>query len=334
MLWVGTYETKGGKGLYPLDDRAGRLGVGAPEPRIANASYGAWSPRTRTAYFVDEQDAGRVVAWGRRAHEWEARGAQLTGGSAPCYLSLDPKRGFVAVANYGDGSVGLLPLDRETGRIGELSDIARPTGRGVDPERQAGPHAHCVLFDETGEHLFHVDLGLDRIWRHRVVEGRLRETAVAFEAPPGSGPRHLMLQPDGRHALLLSELSGELLLLARRETDFALVHSIQTAPEPTEGNLGGHLAVGPDGLILVTNRGHDSLAAFVVADGRLEARGWVHTGAASPRHFHAGEKAVLVAHEEGETVTAVPLPDPDAKGLASGQSAGVPGAAFLIDIPD
>jgi 6-phosphogluconolactonase len=283
---------------------------------------------------VDERDAGRVAAWGRSGHAWEERGTQATGGSAPCYLSFNPDLSLLAVANYGDGSVGLVRLERGTGRIGELSDTARPAGSGIDPERQAGPHAHCALFDERGDNLFHVDLGADRIWRHRVEDGRFHDRAVAFEAPPGSGPRHLLLHPDQRHALLLSELSGELMLLARRETDFDLVHSIRTSPERAGDNLGGHLAIGPGGLILVTNRGHDSLAAFAVRDERLEPRGWVHTGAASPRHFHVGEMAVLVAHEEGETVTAVPLPRADAEGLGSSQAVAVPGAAFIIDIPD
>lgn len=334
MLWVGTYEAKGGKGLYPLEHRNGMLGLGTPEPRIANASYGAWSPQTRTVYFVDERDAGRVTAWGRLDREWQERGAQSTGGAAPCYLGLHPDFSFLAAANYGDGSVGLLRLDRGSGRIEGLSDVARAEGRGLDPERQAGPHAHCVLFDESGDYLFHVDLGADRIWRHRVEDGRLRDMAVAFEAPPGSGPRHLMLLPGKRHALLLSELSGELMLLARRETGFEAMHSVTTTPEPAEDNLGGHLAIGPDGVILVTNRGHDSLAAFVIEDGRLEARGWVPTGAASPRHFYAGETAVLVAHEEGETITKVPLPKAGVEGRGAGPSVAVPGAAFIIDIPD
>ena len=334
MLWVGTYEAKGGEGLYPLEQRDGILSIGNPEPRIANASYGAWSPQTRTVYFVDEREAGRVTSWGRLDQEWQERGAQSTGGSAPCYLGLHPDLSLLAVANYGDGSVGLLRLDRGSGRIEELSDIARPRGRGVDPERQDGPHAHCVLFDEPGDYLFHVDLGLDRIWRHRVEDGRLRDMEVAFEAPPGSGPRHLMLHPDRRHALLLSELSGELMLLARRETDFELMHSIRTSPEPAEDNLGGHLAIGPGGLILVTNRGHDSLATFAIGAGRLEARGWVRTGAASPRHFHARDTTVLVAHEEGETIAVVPLPDAELEGPGPSRSVAVPGAAFIIDIPD
>ena len=332
MLWVGTYTEKGGRGLYPLEHSNGALTLAAPETLITNASFAFWSPSTRTAYFVDEQDEGRVAAWSLVDSTWEPRGTQRTGGSQPCYLSLHPDRTLLAAANYGDGSLALIELDPASGRIGDLADLVRMAGKGPNPERQDGPHAHCALFDERGELLFHVDLGLDRVFCHRVEGGRLRDAEVAFEAPPGSGPRHLALHPDGRHALLLTELSGELILLERRGAELELLHSTKTLPEPHEGNLGGHLAVTPDGRVFVTNRGHDSLVSFSLAHGRLERCGWVHTGAASPRHFHLSGGDVLVAHEEGGGVSRVPVPTAGTSGSGPAQLVPVPGAAFILDV--
>ena len=334
MLWIGTYEAKGGQGLYPLDPLNGAMNLGAPRPRIANASFGVWSPSTRTAYFVDEQDEGRVAAWARVEGIWEERGTQSTGGALPCYLSLHPGRGLIAAANYGDGSVALIEVDRATGRVGGLVDVARVSGKGVDPDRQDGPHAHCVLFDEPGQFLFHVDLGLDRVFRHRVEGGRLRDMEVAFEAPPGSGPRHLAFHPDGRHALLLTELSGELILLERTSSGLEAVHTVKTLPEPHDDNLGGHLEIGVDGRVFVTNRGHDSLVAFNVVGNRLERSGWVRTGEASPRHFRLSDGGVLVAHEEGGAVSRVPRPRPGMNGEGPTQLVPVPGAVFILEIPD
>ena len=63
MLWTGTYSASGGKGLYPLQLSQWEIHVGEAEAAIANASFGVWSQRTRMAYFVDEQEAGRVCAW-------------------------------------------------------------------------------------------------------------------------------------------------------------------------------------------------------------------------------------------------------------------------------
>lgn len=329
MLWVGTYAAKGGEGLHPIAD--GRL-----EPansQIVNASWGVWSARTRTAYFVDEQEAGRVTAWTPGPNAWEPRGSCESGGSLPCYLALSPRGDRLAVANYGDGTVTLISVDLASGALGGIVGLARHAGHGPNPERQEGPHAHCVLWDESGERLFHVDLGLDQVFSYTTADGRLGDAEVAFQALPGLGPRHLLLHPDGRHALLLAELASELLLIERTPAGFSLVHSLSTLPEAHEGNLAGHLALGPAGRILVTNRGHDSLAAFGIVGGQLVPDGWVRTGGSSPRHFQVVGDAALVAHEKSGTVALVEMPRADGAGGVA-RSVPVPGSAFIFEIPD
>jgi 6-phosphogluconolactonase len=136
------------------------------------------------------------------------------------------------------------------------------------------------------------------------------------------------------HALLLTELSAELLLLRRDGAAFKLLDSVKTLPEPHDDNLGGHLAVEADGRIFVTNRGHDSLVVFTIADGRLDRRGWVYTGEASPRHFQLGADDVLVAHEEGGALSLVPQPGTIVDGAGARQIVPLPGAVFIIEIPD
>lgn len=335
MLWVGTYQAKGGKGLYPLVPAGDGFQSGEPVPAIANASYGVWCSRHRTCYFVDEQEAGRVTAWARTDDgRWRERGFCGSGGALPCYLALHPERRFLALANYGDGSLAVIALDPETGRIAELVDVVRHAGRGADPKRQASPHVHCVVFAERGEALYAVDLGLDRVMRYELQDGRLGKGEVAFEAPPGSGPRHLVLDHGAGHAWLISELSAELTLLQERGRSFVPVDAIATAtvPQPSGGaNLGGHLALSGDGGVLVTNRGHDSLVAFDLRDGGIAMRGWRPTGGRSPRYFLRNGRRVLVAHEESGEVTEIAGPGAE---QTSTRRWTVPGAAFLIDIPD
>lgn len=334
MLWIGTYAAKGGAGLYPVERSDGALRLGDPERGIANASFGVWCAATRTAYFVDEREAGRVAAWRRDGGRWLAIGAAETGGALPCYVSLSPDRRRLAAANYGDGSVALIGVDAETGQPGKIIDIVRHAGQGKDPERQEGPHAHCAVFNEDGRRLYHVDLGLDRVFVYEIAEGRIERRETALVAPEGSGPRHLAFHPDGAHALLLCELSAELLLLRRGSDGLSVIHALPAAPGGGgSDNLGGHLAIAADGSILVTNRGHDSLAAFVITGGRLERRGWTHTGGKSPRHFHAEGGHVLVAHEESGSISWLTRPSAeDDPGPC--QTAPVPGAAFIVDIPE
>ena len=326
MLWVGTYEAKGGQGLYPVAcSPAGRIEVGEPERRIANASFAAWCPRTRTAYFVNELDEGRVSAWGHVNGTWHPRGTQPTGGQLPCYVSLAPSGRYLAVANYGDGSVALFARDFATGSLGDQLAVRRAFGHGPNPERQDGPHAHCALFSEDGATLFHVDLGADHVFAYPIAESSLGEPQVAFTAPPASGPRHLLLLPGRARALLSCELSAELLLLERDGPRFQTLHTVKTAPSPEPAdNLGGHLGLAPNGDVLVTNRGHDSLARFALTGDRLEPRECTATGGSSPRHFHIGPVGTLIAHEESGTLALI--------GPAGTTTAELPGAAFILSV--
>src|SRR5205807_9714753 len=67
-------------------------------------------------------------------------------GAAPCHLVLDKTGRHLLVANYSSGSVSVLPVASD-GRLGAPSDVVQHTGRSVNPERQQGPHAHCVTID-------------------------------------------------------------------------------------------------------------------------------------------------------------------------------------------
>lgn len=325
-LWVGTYQAQGGRGLYPLTHRVPPA-AGDPASAIRNASFGVWSARHRLAYFVDELEDGRIGAWKLDASGWLPAGACSTGGALPCFLSLSDDGTRLAVANYGDGTVSLIGLDADTGSPEQLVDLYRGGGRGPDPERQDRPHAHCVLFTDEDAGLFHVDLGTDRIYHHRIGSAGFEHTSVALEAPAGVGPRHLALLPDGERAVLVCELGARLLLLRREGERFECLDDVATAPEVSEGNLGGHLSLAEDGAIYVTNRGHDSLVRFAIDSDRLVQQAWWPTGGSSPRHFVIEGSTALVAHEEGGGVTCL-----DLEGEVTGRAA-VPAAAFLIDVP-
>lgn len=339
-LWIGTYAAQGGAGLVPLhEDAAGRFSPGEPVAAIANAAWGLWCPERKLAYFVDEQDAGRVSAWTRDSEAgapgWREHSSSATGGAMPCHVARDPEGRFLAVANYGDGSVALIGLDPQTGGIGGLIDVKRTGGRGPDAARQAGPHAHCVLFTRDGSALLHVDLGIDRVLRYPVSARGLGEPQVAFTAPPGSGPRMALMHPDERHGLLVCELTARLMVLRREGNAIVCTADEAMVPEGFAGeNLGGGIALASRDRVLVSNRGHDSVAAFVFRDGALERAGWSRSGGADPRALWTDGRRVVVANEASGTVGVLDWPDPARPGAEPGQVLAVPGACFVIDVPD
>jgi len=118
-------------------------------------------------------------------------------GTAPgSYTSGD----FQVFRINGDGSIGLM-----TDNFASIGN-----GTGADPDRQEGPHAHQILTDLDGNHVFGVDLGADKdnVWNLDSGTGKLVPNTVPF-APiaSGSGPRHMSFHPDRQHAYVLSELA-------------------------------------------------------------------------------------------------------------------------------
>jgi 6-phosphogluconolactonase len=332
---VGTYADAGGEGLYPLFRQAdGGIENGEPLRQAQNASFGVYSRRYRLHYLVDEREDGAVGAFRWNGGEMERLATVRTGGAEPCYVSFDPGETALAVANYESGSCAVLRLDPANGLPTGQCFVRQNRGSGPLADRQDGPHAHCAIFHPAGDRLFQTDLGTDEVlaFAWDAASGELGEATVAYRAPPGSGPRHLLFNRDGTLAYLLSELAASLTVL---RVDGARLLPHQTLPllaEPYEGkNLGGHLAFDADrARLIATNRGHDSVAVFdILADGTLKRGPIASSGGSSPRHFRVLGDELLVVHENSGSVRRMARCEGGGWTLAGGPLR-VPGAAFLI----
>ncbi|WP_420836453.1 lactonase family protein [Cellulomonas endophytica] len=148
-----------------------------------------------------------------------------SGGADPCHLvRVDVPGGGAAllVANYSSGSLAVLPLVADGPAAGTFAtdgptQVLAGTGTGPRADRQEAPHAHFVAPAPGGVVLV-VDLGTDRLRRLRPTarDGRVHlvDEGVAATLPPGTGPRHLAVTPDGGHLLVVGELDGRLHVLA------------------------------------------------------------------------------------------------------------------------
>jgi 6-phosphogluconolactonase len=215
-----------------------------------------------------------------------------SGGAGPCHLNVDRTGRHVLVANYGGGSVAVLPL-REDGSLGAATALIRHTGSSVNPQRQREPHAHSVNLSPDNRFALVADLGTDRvmIYRFDALRGTLVAHDPAFVAlPPGSGPRHLAFHPDGYRAFVVNELLSTVTafdydaiqgVLSARQT-------VGTLPEFFQGqSTTAEVVVHPGGgFVYASNRGHDSLATFALgADGKLKPGTHTSTGGRTPRNF-------------------------------------------------
>ncbi|WP_433908897.1 lactonase family protein [Sphingomonas yabuuchiae] len=330
-LVAGTYVNEGGKGLYPVVD--GR--VGAPMTGIVNASYGVGGGPNGTYYLLREQAEGRVTGYGP---EWRPRGGASTGGADPCHAAIDRASACLAVANYSSGSVAFYRLDRRTGALGE-PQLFQHRGTGPNTERQAGAHAHWVGFSPDRRWLHSVDLGADAIFSYRFdpVARTLSDQRVAWQAPAGAGPRHMVRHPTLARAYLACELQPRLFVLdALPDGRFRDVGEHALLPEGTKGpSYAAHIAIDRAGRTLyVSNRGANSITVFALdAKGEPRVVQNVPTGGDWPRFFLLREERgeMLVANERSGTVNAFRI-GKDGRLTATGRNIAIPGIVFLAEV--
>ena len=178
---------------------------------------------------------------------------------------MNPVARQLYVSNYSSGELLCYALDDKGLPAGEPQALRRQ-GSGPRADRQDGPHAHFAMPDAAGAHVYLCDLGTDAIVRHRVqADGLAPEPDWTLRARPGSGPRHLVLA--GALIVAVNELSNTLSVYGQAEDARTppreLAHASTLPPGWTGASWAAALRLHPNGrLLMVSNRGHDSIAAF------------------------------------------------------------------------
>lgn len=278
------------------------LGVVAVTP---SPSFLARHPALPVLYAVNELPEGQVSAF-RVGPDGSLTplGVRESGGAEPCHLAVTPDGGHLVVANYGGGSVAVLPLDSE-GVPGERTDLVAHVGHGPDPERQQQAHPHMISPAPDRGPLLAVDLGTDSVYRYDLdaPSGRLVPRAPRVRTPAGTGPRHLARHPDGRRCWVAGELDGT--VTAYELTgDGALHQRGRVAASARTGHVQpSEIAVGPDGRFLyVANRGVGTVSVFALAGELPELVAEVTTGGEWPRHFALAGEHLYVADQRADMV--------------------------------
>ncbi|MFA0783123.1 MAG: hypothetical protein YYHSYBAR_001514 [Candidatus Fervidibacter sacchari] len=298
-VYVGTYTGRGSKGIYAFEFN---LQTGeASQPRLVaetpNPSFLAIHPSLRFLYAVNEiwggNKEGTVSAFVIQPDGGlQFLNQQPSKGVGPCHLTVDKTGKFVLVANYGSGSVAVLPILPD-GRLGEATCAIQHEGKSVNPQRQEGPHAHSVNLDPANKFAIVADLGIDKllVYQFDAAKGTLKPNDPPFVATaPGAGPRHVAFHPNGKFVYAINELNSTVTAYRYDAVKGTLteIQTVSTLPQGFTGtNTTAEVQVHPSGRFLYgSNRGHDSIAIFAIdGEGKLTFVGHQPTQGKTPRNF-------------------------------------------------
>lgn len=314
-----------GLSLLEFDASTGHLSPLSETSDIDNPSYVAVHPTNGCAYATSEVfgwhegvvSAYRIDTSANRLHYINK---QPTLGSITAYAGFDRTGRWLLVANYRMGEDGLrspraavvYPIEGDGGIGAPVSSVVH-AGTGPDPDRQEGPHPHCVLASPDNRFVLISDLGIDRIviYPFDATIGHL-DAAVAscVTLAPGAGPRHLAFGASGEFLYVINELNNTICMLSWDAATgaLALVQTVPTLPAGWRGDSHcADLHISADGRFLYgSNRGHDSIAIFAIdrASGNLALVGHQPTGGSTPRNFalDPSGRFLLAANQNGDSI--------------------------------
>jgi 6-phosphogluconolactonase len=317
FVYIGTYTDKASKGIYafrfePSTGKTTPLGLMAETP---NPAFLAVSPNHRFLYAVNWKGNDAVKGDTVSAYAIDPKTGKLTflnkvesRGAMPTNLTIDHTGKTLLVVCYGGGNVTgyqILP----DGRLSEPTAFDQHTGKSV--HREPGPHAHGVIVSPDNRYAFVAELGLDQVYTYRLnaAKGTLARSDPPFvQVPPGTGPRHLAIHPNGRFLYVNDETRPAVTVFQVNEGKLQQIQELPSVPPEYKGrNATAEIQIDRAGkFVYVSNRGHDSIAVFAVdqAKGALTPVEHVSTKGKTPRNFSLDPTGsyLFAANQNSDTI--------------------------------
>jgi 6-phosphogluconolactonase len=313
LIYISSLDS--GISRFRLDTESGALTYHDHFIKLAHCQF--FTMDTHTLYTVHESDHGAILS-AFSLENGQMLNFQQTGGHDACYITLAHQA--AVVVNYSSsrsaGCVVVFPLLPD-GQIGEGTDELQFAGKSVHPTRQTESHPHIIA--ALGDELLIADLGTDSLVTCAFEAGKLvpQQTVKMAE---GAGPRYFTVHEDNLYVVneLNNTVTVHTLSLTEKQT-------ISTLPEDYGAeSYAADIHVHPSGRFLyVSNRGHDSIAAFAIGDdGALSLIGHEPTQGHFPRSFclDASGDFLIVGNQLEDHVTVLRVDTGTGKLTATGNS--------------
>jgi 6-phosphogluconolactonase len=346
LVYIGTYTGEKSKGIYAFrfDSGSGALTPLGLAGEVTNPSFLAIHPTRRFVYSVSEVEnfdgkkVGAVSGFtiDRATGKLTLLNTVESKGAGPCHVSVDKTGKNVLVANYGGGSVAVLPVDTSTGRLKEASSFMQHSGQVADMKRQGGPRGHSINLSPDNRFAIAADLGLDQliVYKFDAAQGKLTPNDPPFiKLAPRSGPRHFAFHPNGKYGYAINEITCTMSALSwdKKTGVFKELQTITTLPAdvPVTAKLStAEVQVHPSGeFVYGSNRGHDSIAVFSVdpRKGTLTAVEHTPTQGNIPRNFGIDQtgKFLIAANQRSNNLVVFKIDQGTGKLTPTGQTAEV-----------
>lgn len=308
-LLIGTYtQSCDSKGIYvyDFDSKTGDFSFKNATEKVVNPSYLTVSKENKYVYSVNEFGAESTVSsfsYNPTSGKLDLINTQSSKGADPCYIINDDEN--VIVANYSGGNITVLGKNND-GSLAEAKQVVQHYGKGINTQRQEGPHVHMVHFSPDKKFVLSNDLGTDKVYSYAynpIAASTVLELKDSISVKSGSGPRHLTFSKDGKFVYLLQELDGGLTIFSYSNGVLKKIEETTILGKDFKGTFSSaDIHISPDGKFLyASNRGEaNTITIFkIIKNGKLQMKGQTSTLGKGPRNFAIDPTGnfLLVAHQ-------------------------------------
>ncbi|UDI77906.1 lactonase family protein [Staphylococcus taiwanensis] len=304
--YIGSYTKKEGKGIYrfELNEDSGQVDQIETGYEIEASTYLAQTEDYLYAITKEGDNCG--IAAFKKDEQGQLslinKCLASTRGTG-CYISVSNDRNFLFEAVYGEGLARIYQLNKETGEVVKLIQELDHEFTTGSHERQENPHVHFLNETPDGKYVVAADLGTDRVVTYEFGSEGFKEHAVS-QFKDQDGPRHIAFHKNGKYAYVVHEISNIVSVTHYNDGQFEEIERHATVPEDFEGEtkLAAVRLSHDQQSLYVSNRGHDSIAVYTVAEdgAALNPVEIVSSGGEFPRDFNITESDdyLVCAHQE------------------------------------
>lgn len=297
-LLIGTYTdggTNDGIHVYRFNPNKGEVTFVSKTSGVANPSWLCATKDGKFIYSVNENSGttpgeASAFTFDKKKGELTFLNKQPSDGLAPAYIAVDANGKNVITANYSGGNISVFKTNAD-GSLQPHVQVIGHEGYGVNVQRQEMPHPHEVVFSPDEKYVFSPDLGNDRLYQYNFngsdpTNVLTDSDSAYYTIDDGFGPRHIIFSPDGKHAYLITELSGDIIVYNYSNGKLSPIQTIASTTTGDKNDRGSaEIVISPNGKFLYTsNRGtaNDISLFKVQTDGTLIENGH-QAVAANPR---------------------------------------------------